>query len=288
MKKLAKVTGLVLAATCALGMAACNNEPKGEALAIGKEMIVQNSQLDALTQLKNGAVDAVVIDSVMAGYYSTTGDFAGAVCIVDGLVFAQESYGIAAKKGNETFMSEINKALLALNANGTVAEVAQEFGLENDVALKSDAVNPYAAATDNSWADIQEDGSIVIGYTVFAPIAYTENNTFTGFDIELAKEVVAYLNTTYSLTLEVQFEEIDWNSKEALLENGTIDLVWNGMTITDERSAQMCISLPYLYNKQVAVVLTEDKDKYTTKESFKDAIIGVESGSAGESIVSGK
>lgn len=291
MKKMQKAVGMVLATVCAVscvaGMAACGDTQE-DSLALGKEMILQESQLSALTQLKNGAVDAVVIDSVMAGYYSTNGDFAGQVCIVDNLILASESYGIAAKKGNQSFMSEINKALIALTADGTVAEVAQEFGLENDVAVKADTANPYASATDSSWADIKTDGEIVIGYTVFAPIAYTDNNVFTGFDIELAREVVDYLNDTYSLTLSVDFQEIDWNSKETLLENGTIDLVWNGMTITDERAEQMCVSVPYLYNKQVAVVLTEDKDKYTTKDSFKDAVIGVESGSAGESVVKGE
>ena len=285
MKKVAKLMALVLATGCVMGMAACN---EGSTLALGKEMITQDSQLDALTQLKNGAVDAVVIDSVMAGYYSTTGDFAGQVSIVKDLVLAEESYGIAAKKGNEAFMSEINKALIALTADGTMAEVATEFGLQNDVAVKANTTNPYANATDNSWTAIKEEGTIVIGYTVFAPIAYTENNVFTGFDIELAKEVVEYINEEYDLDIAVDFQEIDWNSKEALLENGTIDLVWNGMTITEERSAQMCISVPYLYNKQVAVVAKADEAKYTTKDSFKDAVIGVESGSAGESVVKGE
>ena len=285
MKKAAKLMALVLATGCVMGMAACDG---GSDLALGKEMITQDSQLDALTQLKNGAVDAVVIDSVMAGYYSTTGDFAGQVAIVENLVLAEESYGIAAKKGNQAFMSEINKALLALQADGTMTEVATEFGLQNDIAVKADTVNPYANATDNSWEAIKTDGTIVIGYTVFAPIAYTEAGEFTGYDIELAREVVAYLNETYTLELEVDFQEIDWNSKEALLENGTIDLVWNGMTITEERSEEMCVSVPYLYNKQVAVVAKADVAKYTTKDSFKDAVIGVESGSAGESVVKGE
>ncbi len=293
MKKANKVLGMVLATACAVScvasMASCGGNGDDESkLALGKELITQDSQLDALTQLKNGAVDAVVIDSVMAGYYSTTGDFAGKVKIVDNLVLSEESYGIAAKKGNETFMSEINKALIALTTDGTMNTVATTFGLQNDVAVKADTTNPYANATDSSWETIKSEGEIIIGYTVFAPIAYTENNALTGFDIELAKEVVNYLNETYTLNLTVVFQEIDWDSKEALLENGTIDLVWNGMTITEERSAQMCISVPYLYNKQVAVVLTEDASKYTTKDSFKDAIIGVESGSAGESVVKGE
>ena len=288
MKKMQKAVGMVLATVCAVscvaGMTACG----GEKLALGKEMIVQNSQLEALAQLTNGALDAVVIDSVMARYYAASGDYAGKVCVVENLTLASEEYGIAAKKGNQSFMSEINKALIALTADGTTAQVAQQFGLENDVAVTPTTENPYAGATDSSWADIQSEGTIVIGYTVFAPIAYTESGNFTGFDIELAREVVSYLNQTYSLTLEVQFEEIDWDSKETLLENGTIDLVWNGMTITEKREAQMCISVPYLYNKQVAVVCVEDKDKYTTKESFKNAVIGVESGSAGESVVKGE
>jgi polar amino acid transport system substrate-binding protein len=60
------------------------------------------------------------------------------------------------------------------------------------------------------------------------------------------------------------------------------------MTITEQRSQDMCISIPYLYNKQVAVVKTEDLSNYTDKASFKNAVIGVEAGSAGESVVTGK
>ena len=96
------------------------------------------------------------------------------------------------------------------------------------------------------------------------------------------------MNTTYSQNIEVEFIIIDWNAKETLLENGTIDLIWNGMTITEDRSAQMCISVPYLYNKQVAVVMKEDASKYTTQESMADAIMTAENGSAGESVIVAK
>ena len=115
-------------------------------------------------------------------------------------------------------------------------------------------------------------------------------NKLTGFDIELAREVVAYLNEEYDAKIKIEFQEIDWNSKEALLENGTIDLVWNGMTITAERAAEMCISVPYLYNKQVAVVRKNDENKYSnislaTAINLKDATFGAEAGSAGEDVV---
>lgn len=281
----AKAAALVAAVIMSVtAFAACNS---GEQLAYGKELLTLNTQLDTLTQLNMGAIDAAVIDSVMAGYYSNNGEYAGKVTIMDA-VLQREQYGIAARKGDEAFMSKINEALIALYGNGGMQEVADQFGLTADIALESGTENPLADATDSSWDDIVASGKIIIGYTIFAPIAFDEGDGLTGYDIELAKKTIEYLNEKYSVNLEPEFQIIDWDSKEALLTNGTIDLIWNGLTIDDERLANMCISVPYLNNDQVAVVRTEDKDKYVTPDDLKDAVIGVEKGSAGESVVRGE
>lgn len=281
----AKAAALVAAVIMSVtAFAACNS---GEQLAYGKELLTLNTQLDTLTQLNMGAIDAAVIDSVMAGYYSNNGEYAGKVTIMDA-VLQREQYGIAARKGDEAFMSKINEALIALYGNGGMQEVADQFGLTADIALESSTKNPLADATDSSWDDIVASGKIIIGYTIFAPIAFVEGNDITGYDIELAKKTIEYLNEKYSVNLTPEFQIIDWDSKEALLTNGTIDLIWNGLTIDDERLANMCISVPYLNNDQVAVVRTEDKDKYVTPDDLKDAVIGVEKGSAGESVVRGE
>ena len=184
MKKVAKVLSLVMAAGCVASMAACG----GSELAIGKEMLTQKSQLDALMRVKNGEADAAIIDSVMAGYYSSNGELKDQVKIVEGLNFGEEEYGIAAKKGNDALMSKINEGLIALAGNGGFTEVASSFGLQTEVLVTSTTENPYANATDNSWQEVVSDGKLVIGYTIFAPIAYTEGDVLTGFDIELAKE----------------------------------------------------------------------------------------------------
>lgn len=281
----AKAAALVAAVIMSVtAFAACNS---GEKLAYGKELLTLNTQLDTLTQLNMGAIDAAVIDSVMAGYYSNNGEYAGKVTIMDA-VLQREQYGIAARKGDEAFMSKINEALIALYGNGGMQEVADQFGLTADIALESSTENPLADATDSSWDDIVASEKIIIGYTIFAPIAFNEGNDITGYDIELAKKTIEYLNEKYSVNLKPEFQIIDWDSKEALLTNGTIDLIWNGLTIDDERLANMCISVPYLNNDQVAVVRTEDKDKYVTPDDLKDAVIGVEKGSAGESVVRGE
>lgn len=202
--------------------------------------------------------------------------------LVDNFVLAEEEYGIAAKKGNDALISKINEALIAL-ADTDYITTAQSFGLESELIITSSTVNPKADATDSSWDEVVASGKLILGYTLFAPIAYkNDNGALTGFDIELAKKVVAYLNTTYSVNIVLEPIVIEWASKEANLEDGTIDLVWNGMTINAERLAGMSISLPYLKNKQVAVIRESDKELYTDANSMKNAIFGAEKGSAGE------
>ena len=115
----------------------------------------------------------------------------------------------------------------------------------------------------------------------FFIIAYPDTNgKLIGFDTELAEAVAEY----YGLTAE--FIEIQWDSKTMELESKNIDLIWNGMTITDEIKAACEISIPYLQNRQVAVIRKADADKYTKDTStMSDAVIAAESGSAGQAVV---
>lgn len=207
--------------------------------------------------------------------------------IVSNLVLVEEQYGIAAKKGNEALVSKVNEALIAV-ANDKLVSIANTYGLTSELAVTSETVNPLADATDSSWNDLVARNKVVIGYTIFAPIAYEVVNDVPtkGFDIELAKAVFNYLNEKYSTNIVVEFFKIDWNAKEALLEGGSIDLVWNGLTITDSRLNQMCISVPYLNNKQVAVIMSKNAEKFTTIASMANAVTGAEDGSAGEEQIS--
>ncbi|MBP3392451.1 MAG: transporter substrate-binding domain-containing protein [Clostridia bacterium] len=285
------ILAIVMVLAIGVSMAGCSGEVK---LNFGKELVGVTSQLDALNGLKKGDADIAVIDSVMAGYYMNQTEEFKDYQVLDSVVFAEEQYGIAAKKGNEALMSKINEAIIAL-VDTDYKTVAGKYGLTTELLVKADTQNPYASATDNSWNDVVADKELIIGYTLFAPIAYEEGDgadkKLVGFDIELAEAVVKYLNATYETEVKVTFMVIDWNSKEAMLENGTIDLVWNGMTITQEREAGMTISVPYLANKQVAVIAKADAEKYNAAdydefvELTADALITVEKGSAGEGIV---
>lgn len=290
-KKIIAIIAIVaLVGVLAVGLSACDNKDNtGNSILFGKELLALTSQMDTLTQLNNGGADIAVMDSVMAGYYTSRGDFAGKMVVIEDLVLSEEQYGIATKKGSESFMSKINEALIALNANGQLTEIGETYGLANENLISASTSNPYADATDNSWNQIVNDGVVNIGYTEFAPIAYYENNVFKGYDIDLAKAVFAYLNSTYGTDIKVNFVLIEWKQKENLIKNGSIDLIWNGMTITDNLAANMTVSVPYLANKQACVVLKADEEKYNTIAKFiknsKTAIVAVENGSAAYKIL---
>ena len=296
MKKLTSIIlALVMILGCVAAFASCNKKQEEEdnGLNFGKELLSVGSQLDALNGLVKGDADIAIIDSVMEGYYMNGVDTFKDYQVLSGVVLAEEQYGIAAKKGNAALIGKINEAMIAL-ADTDYKNVATQYGLATETLVKADTVNPQAAATDESWNKVVAAKKLIIGYTLFAPIAYTDGDgadaQLIGFDIDLAKAVVAYLNAKYSTEVEIEFIVIDWDEKEALLANGSIDLVWNGMTITAERQAAMEISVPYLANKQVAIVKKADAAKYgANKEEFlaktDDAIIIAEKGSAGEELV---
>lgn len=277
---------VALVLSMAFVFAACGNGGEDPGILFGKELLPLTAQVDILQNLETGSADIGIMDSVMAGHYLTHGSYVGKIASLDLFTFPAEEYGIGAKKGNDALVGKVNEALIALAADGAFATIAAEYGLQNEVLVAADTANPKADATDDSWNKVVEDGNLVIGYTVFAPIAYKENNTLTGFDVNLAKAVVDYLNETYGSAVKIQWVEIDWATKQTQLENGTLDLVWNGMTLTDEVMNGMSTTVPYLANRQTLIIRSTDAEKYGDMRSFfiaaKDAVVAVESGSAAD------
>ena len=99
-----------------------------------------------------------------------------------------------------------------------------------------------------------------------------ENSEWTGFDAELAQMFAEELGVNCQLVI------ITWSQKVAELNSKQIDLVWNGMTASEELGEQIDFSTSYAKNSQVVVV---KKGSTITKDGVKDAKIAVEGGSAG-------
>ena len=119
-----------------------------------------------------------------------------------------------------------------------------------------------SAAADSDLAYIRSNGKMVIGYTVYEPMNYTDaDGSFTGFDTELATAVCGKLG------VEPEFVEINWD----------------GLTLTDDREENMACTKPYVKNAQVVVV--KDGTDYTSTTDLIGKTVVAEAGSAGETTI---
>ena len=136
-------------------------------------------------------------------------------------------------------------------------------------------------ASDSDMAYVQEKGKLVVGITDYAPMDYKdENGNWTGFDAEFAQMFAEELG------VEVEFFVLaDWGKKFFELSSKNIDVIWNGMTITDDVKLNTNCSDPYVVNAQVLVMKADVVGNYTDTASLNDLTIAVESGSAGEAVV---
>lgn len=127
------------------------------------------------------------------------------------------------------------------------------------------------------WDYISGKGEVVIGITYYEPMNYLdENGELTGFETEFTNAVCEKLGVV------PKFQVIDWLKKEIELKSKTIDLIWNGLTVQEDRKENMAFSTTYLKNRQVVLIRKEDADKYTDTASLSGASIAFESGSAGQ------
>ncbi|HIY91914.1 transporter substrate-binding domain-containing protein [Companilactobacillus sp. HBUAS56275] len=135
------------------------------------------------------------------------------------------------------------------------------------------------ANTTDTWNHIKKRGRVIIGLDdTFVPMGFREKNgKLVGYDIDLAKAVFKQYG------IKADFQPIDWNMKETELRNQTIDLIWNGYTITPARKKQLAFSRPYMANQQVLV--TKTNENITSFKDMQNKILGVQTSSSGASLL---
>ena len=142
---------------------------------LGATLIGVTAQINVLTELNAGSADIGVMDSVMAGYYinETGSNYADSLMIAEvNIAKEDEYYGIAARKSETALMDKINTSLAKLWANDTIKTIGEKYGL-TDVLLPIEYTSQWDSISDkSSWDYIVARGKIIIGYTLFAPIAY--------------------------------------------------------------------------------------------------------------------
>ncbi len=203
------------------------------------------SQGDALMEVQAGTSDAAIIDLLMAGAMIGEGTSYPDMVYTDALT--EEKYGAGCRKGSD-LASFINSVLAESYADGSMQEIATTYGVQESL-VEQEAAEYVATEPDSDVAYIQDKGTLVVGITEFAPMDYKdEAGNWIGFDADMARLVAEKLG------VEAEFVVIEWDNKIMELDSKNIDVVWNGMTLTDEVTNAMECTNAYCNNAQVVVV----------------------------------
>ncbi|WP_099203089.1 amino acid ABC transporter substrate-binding protein [Miniphocaeibacter massiliensis] len=130
-------------------------------------------------------------------------------------------------------------------------------------------------ATETGEKTKEVTDKLIIGFDPnFPPMGFKDTDgSYTGFDLELAEKVAEKLN------MEIELQPIDWGSKDAELDSGNINVIWNGFTKTG-REDKYTFTEPYMENRQVMVV---NKDsEYKTLKDLEGKNIELQQGSTAE------
>ena len=133
----------------------------------------------------------------------------------------------------------------------------------------------------SDYSQVTNSKFLNVGITIYEPMDYFDEDgeTIVGFDASLARDFAKSLGATARFTL------IAWDSKILELSSGAIDVIWNGMTITDELKSNIDVSTAYATNYQCVVVKESRLAEFTSPDSLKTFKVAVEAGSAGADAV---
>lgn len=117
--------------------------------------------------------------------------------------------------------------------------------------------------------------TLIVGFDqTFPPMGFKDDKgNFTGFDIELAKLAAEKMG------MNIKLQPIDWDSKDAELDSGNINCIWNGFTMTG-REGKYEFSKPYMKNRQVLVVKKDAK--FNAMADMKGKKLELQQGSTAE------
>ncbi|ESV54626.1 glutamine ABC transporter substrate-binding protein [Streptococcus agalactiae LMG 14747] len=129
--------------------------------------------------------------------------------------------------------------------------------------------------SSDNWEMYKKEKMITIGFdNTFVPMGFKDKSgKNVGFDIDLANAVFKEYG------IKVKWQPINWDLKETELENGNIDLIWNGYSVTKERAKKVAFTNAYMKNEQVLV--TKKSANITDFSGMTGKVLGAQSGSSG-------
>ena len=135
---------------------------------------------------------------------------------------------------------------------------------------------------DNNFVNNSRNtNKIIIGIDdEFPPICFhNERNELVGFDIDLIKEA------TERMGVKTELRPIEWDKKREEILSGNVDMIWNGLDITQEREEYMIFTRPYMDDRQVVLVNKGNGANFFSEDDLEGKIVGVQAGSTSEDYI---
>lgn len=149
---------------------------------------------------------------------------------------------------------------------------------KDDTAADAPAVSEDAAATENTEG-AAEGGTLVMATNAeFPPYEYHEGDEIVGIDAEIAAAIAEKLG------MELQIEDMAFDSLIPAIQSNKADMVLAGMTVTEDRLENVNFSDSYATGVQV-VIVKEDSDIKSVDDLFADGAnhsIGVQTATTGD------
>lgn len=197
-----------------------------------------NKGADAIQALKQGKVDAVIIDEQPAKVFVENNP---ELKILDAQ-FDPEEYAIAVAKENTDLLEKINAAIVILTENGTMDLITKNYIGEEK------GQHPYVSPEDVD----RSNGTLIMATNAeFEPYEYRENNEIVGFDVDMARAIADVLG------MELQIDDMLFDSIINAVVSGKADIGIAGMTVLPERLENVNFSTSYTTAQQVIVVRGE-------------------------------
>ncbi|MBR2305572.1 MAG: transporter substrate-binding domain-containing protein [Ruminococcus sp.] len=194
-----------------------------------------NKGADAVQALKQGKVDAVIIDNEPAKVFVSKNDD---IEILDE-PFADEEYAIAMKLDNTQLQSDINAALKKLKEDGTLDAIKKNW-IEDS--------NDKSAYTSPENADRSKGKLIMATNAEFPPYEKKDGDKIVGLDCDMMQAVCDELG------YELQIDDMQFDSIISAVQSGKADVGVAGMTVTEDRKKNVLFSDSYTTAKQVIIV----------------------------------
>ena len=209
-----------------------------------------NKGNDAVSSLKNGKIDCVVIDEEPAkAFIKKNSDLS----ILEE-EFAIEDYAICVSKDKPELRDSINQALRELKEDGTLQKIIDNYINDNDEGFH------YQSPEGITY----ENGTLVMATNAaFPPYEYYKDNKITGIDADMATAVADKLN------MKLEIQDMEFDSIITAVQAGKADIGAAGMTVTEDRLKNIDFTDTYTTAKQVIIVRNGNHNPLLSiKDSF--------------------